>query len=1418
MAVKFDLIDTFSHRPSLSPLAHMSLKAALDGQFPLLDLNPDVAAITQVSDSGQRATETLSACLRQTFPSGKTPVWRAGVDALLTDPGAAVPATASVDVEQLAIVIDSVGLGLLDAFGQALIRFWDSPGADGISPGRQLAVALAQQSPGAGLQPADDPAADFERQAMEILDAQLAAIQGVSALGLADFDEAERYLAKITDIGPLLKDEHSASIAQHLSRLEQLPNWLSHAASADRLDYSRKLCAVAVVAERAAGASWDEGLPPILEYARKALQDRLRVDHPEAITLTLDDVTVHIEKVVAAAVPSAGQIIFGGSVEHLQMSVARFALGNLCSVPSGTLTLSMRDGGPPPVWLSADYLKQLVVRVDIGRAYPALVRRLLLTDPLQVARRQQLFADQLRVQLPLKALEQTIRCEGNLTRAGYRQVCSLLGAGLGNSVGQAVLRPLGFVAHPGAAVDAVCNVFVIGSADVALGPFILYRPFAQVPLTEFASWSLLRAAIARPGALQDELLAWMSEHARQRYAQGGFDQPHIVRFGLGSDFAPLETPAPAQLSVAQVQGDTLQALFNANARALVDLADRESVSNAESRWALIQRAGWLALDLVMPFMSGSLGKALWLVQLMVAVKQVLVTQRPEAIRDEGHAWNTLLLTISMILLHQGYRPRLQAVGISESDEIIGAELPSPTDVPPREEPALARREASPGHTASLDFSWANLSHRLTPSQAQRLAQLRILPEPALGAASAEAGRAGLYQFNQQWWVRLDSGVYAVGFAEENVHIIDPGNPAVNGPRLKRIDQAWALDLSLGLRGGGPKRNVRQLAQENAAALKRVFEQDIALELRKRANYQRFADLDKGLRDQSLTLTPQLSKSIEADLNELGAIFDERTELQKTLRPADRVGEKPIATTLQGISRRIALYEGAMVTTLVRLVRTRLTQLQATAAVAAVTSKNIDDYFALFEEMLELTDRGVHWSGVREGYWQQLRAVPKLGEAYWREEVLEIQRTNVFTHLEWRGNRLWSLLELSQAKDTLLEESVAVEFKELRNDDALHGAFSSHAELEKPNNYTLAEQTDVLESSLREYQRCRLIAMSARESGPENFEPVRFERFLEDLVWIAERAETRLSDLIRESAEPPKQVVEYAPKVSQSRKQVFKTRSHRTLVGRLREGEPGLSGAVVEVTETMADNVVGTYHQHEDGEWVEVQSTKAPKPARREPTVTLAELKRQAEAAIHGLESSIDTARRQSRRAEEPADMQDILTHKAERFKSLAEQLASQGARSTQEQTPGNAQQVLVEQLRSGAARLIEEGRALRVAMIKAQPPTAARLAYLAQEQEVDIVRFDSRKNMSGAKRNDFLQEYVIRDKDQRELWWAHFHYASEEAGAEAFTAAHLKLPAQRFIGYKAQVKAAKDNKEVISVYRSTIGKDLARRLFLHLAG
>lgn len=1410
MKTKFEVIDAFSHRPALSSVALTALQAALDALYPQFHINPAKAAVTRSLPSGKSTTETLIDYLRQSFATGKTPRWKTGQNSLVADQGLLDAVAIDVNVEQLAVVVDGVALGLVGQLMQSVVDFWDRSTQNGSTPWKMLALALEQQAISSRETPVGANPVDFERQALDALESQLHEIQDILALGLGDFDEIERCVAKITDISPLLEDDRSAKVLRQLSHLDQLPAWLRNASAVDRLDYSRRLAALAVAGARAVGLSWNDDLPPILEYANTALQDRLLAEHPEAAGLILSDITVHIAKVVAAAVPSGGQVLSIGSVENLKMSVAAFALENLASLPNGTLTLSTRDGGPLPAWLTPDYLKHLVSEVDVGRRYPDLVRRYLIVDASQVARRQALFADQLRVQLPLKALEQKLRGQGNVTQAGYERVRALLQPSA--TTPSSSLRPLGFVAQRGAKPDVVGNMFVLGSLDPAVGPVVLYRPFEPVPLTEFATWSSLREAICQAGELQEAVLTWMSEHARQRYANGGFDQPHLIRFGHGSDFAPLETPAPAQMDVTPIDGDVFAALFSANARALADLAERESVSNAESRWTLIKQGGWLALDAVMPFISGSVGSALWLVQLMINVDQVLAAESRKAGPEGTEAWNELLLTISMILLHQGFTPRLAL-----------SRRPATLKRPPAQKashPELAGTQTSdsPSVTASssgatlLDFSWSSANHRLTQGQARALERMKVSPQPPLGAKSAEPETEGLYRLNHQLFVRLDTDLYQVVLTDEGVFVVNDQDPLSGGPRLRRIGQAWELDLSLGLRGGAPKRNLRQLAQENAATLKRVTEAKAVLEQRKNELYRKFVEWDLAFRTAPEQLPSDLISLAEADLNEVSAIVEQKKQLDLSLRPADRPADKTVAKELQGVCRRIAFFEGVLLETVYKVARTQMAQLQRVSE-ASVTPDNVADYLKLFDDLLVLQSQGVHWSGVREGLWRELRAVPKVGEGFWREGVLELQQSNLFSHLEWRINRLWSLLELSFGEDEILSGQDARELKGLRTDERLHAAFSSQAELEKPNDYTLSEQIGVLESSLREYDRGSLIAMCAHESAPEAVILVQFSRFLEDLSWISDRAEKRLSDLIRESAEPAELPFDYAPKLRQPRKRVFKTRAQRTLIGRLREGESDLPGAMVDVTDAMNDNVIGTYHLHENGEWVEVEVVGPARPAPRENIVALTELKRQAAAALERVEPDISSIRRQSARISEPEDMQDILVQRANKLSALAEKLAAHLTDTPPSESAVSAISTLISELRSGAARLVEEGRTVRVAMIKRLPPTAARLSYLAREREVNIARFDGRKNMSGARRNDFLQEYVIRDREQQVLWWAHFHYASEGAEPQAFVAAHLKMPEQRFIGYKALVKAAKDSSEVVTIYRSLIGKDTAQRLF-----
>ncbi len=52
--------------------------------------------------------------------------------------------------------------------------------------------------------------------------------------------------------------------------------------------------------------------------------------------------------------------------------------------------------------------------------------------------------------------------------------------------------------------------------------------------------------------------------------------------------------------------DACSLVFEGTAQALVALADRQSVSNAEQRWARLKEVGWLLFGSVLPFASGPL--------------------------------------------------------------------------------------------------------------------------------------------------------------------------------------------------------------------------------------------------------------------------------------------------------------------------------------------------------------------------------------------------------------------------------------------------------------------------------------------------------------------------------------------------------------------------------------------------------------------------------------------------------------------------------------------------------------------------------------------------------------------------------------------------------------------------------------------
>jgi hypothetical protein len=1231
----------------------------------------------------------------------------------------------------------------------------------------------------------------FHDLAQAILGRQVSDIRALQGAAFYDLPELEHYLTAATDVCALFQNGAPPGL-----NMAVLPDWLRTAPDAARLRFSRGLAELAREQFKSGGRAFNDELPPILDFASKALTRELRRDHPEETRVRPEDVLVVIYKVVGAASASAGQMIASGTVEPVSMTFAQFALNNLCSLPVGEVSVRHVQGLALPAWLTPGYLKELVTRVDIGSAYPRLVQRYLIDDASEAARRRRLFTDQLRVQLPLRALEQRLRGEGGLTDAGCRVVAAVVQQDPAlQRIGthRVVLRPLSFVSAPGRAPDVVANMFVIGRQNTGSGPYVLYRPFNPVPLAEYATWPQLLQAIVRPGALQDEVLTWLADRARPIYANGGFHEPHIVRFGQGSDFAPLERPAPAVLGRDVCSGDPLTALFEANARALVTLADRDSVSDAESRWAILKEGGWTLLNTLLPLVGGPVATAAWLAQLLVSVDRF--ASAPVSTDAQSRSVNLaeLLLNISLILLHQ----RVSAHGLAYREFVPRAAREVTGRQAEINEVTLERVEPV------LDFRWSNPLNQLDSAQRADLQAFRLTRISGEQTLAGEADQAGVYHSQGRTLIRMGAQVYRVERDDDGYYIVEPLQGDRRGPRVVRDGAGWRLDLGLRLRGGGPKKRARELAEQNAATLKRVQEARAVLGRRRDDLYRKMqaynAQLDTAGEEVRALFLSRYASDLEAALD----VVRERAALVQELRLADRPSERELAADLKDVCSRVRYLEGLMFKDVSDIARSSMEAMRSPETGDEVVPGNVDAYIVLFNKMVSRQDRGCTWAAIRESLWAQLREVPQAGDGFWREEVADFERTRLPSLLEWKIMRLFSRLELTFSREDILREDAIKPLKDLRVSGNLYDAMSSHAQLERPNSYSLPERIDVLESALREYDRASEIASYVRETDFLDRQNDHLDSFITELQSLKATTEGQLTALIQEKTDPPALPVERLPRREQPRKRIIRTRDRRVLVADVR-GEPGdFPGQVVDVHDVLTQRVINSWHQHEDGDWTQIETVTARPPAPA--PVARGELRQRATALLAQADQAIASVWRQAARASEPEDMEDILTQKAARMTELAAALGDADSER------------LVTLLRQAAARLTEQGRAVRIDMIKRQPPTAARVSYLHRQGEINIARVDGRTNLSGARRDDFLQEYSIRDKHQQLLWWAHFHYASENAAPADFTAAHLKLPEQRMLGYKALVRAAKDNKAVVAIYRSAIGKEVAQRLFLALA-
>ncbi|KTC49448.1 hypothetical protein AO262_17210, partial [Pseudomonas fluorescens ABAC62] len=1041
------------------------------------------------------------------------------------------------------------------------------------------------------------PAANF----FDSLACALIALQ-LEAIGSPDEDELSEPTAEpapevaIARVLPVIEDlsDHSLSNIQAIN--QQLPDWMSNASDLDASLYSRALIDLAQVHTAQQGQAFDDGIAPIRDYARAQLQSAIS-EQRHGADLNLDKVEIVIESPVVW-----GTFLLPGNNEITRRTLVDLALENLTGLPTGDISVSY-NGGSAPAWLTYSYLKTLIERIDVGERYPALIKRTLLDDAPQSTARQLRYSAHLRVQLPLLALQMKIRGENGLDERGYRYVTALMQTEAherrvdGQDV---VLRRLAFVPtlRPGHEQDAVANMFVIGARNASAGPCLLYRPLLEPALLQFPSQQNLMYAIKHRRDLRDSVLAWLPEPVRFNYAEYVFPSkwpsPWTIARALVEPQVLLYMSGPIILSEQVMGEDIMATLFKANANAMVELAGRQSMSNAQKRWATFRQAGWQIFTSVLPFLGRTVNVAAWIWQIMDDLQEIAESQD-----TPGASWTAqvdLLLNLGMALaLHVAQRhpvpeesPKLapsepQLPLFEESED----PLPSAPKVSVTQLPDVSGHQLPAHHEGPMN-TYGVLPHG-TSSLETTLDSFKInQPDPLGEQSKAPGSHMHLYPGGEKWYAVVGERWFEVALDEgDNVLIVDPKDASHTGPiLLSNLAGQWFVDTRLRLRGGGLRNQRRENRQRQPP---------------------RIQDLRKKLSEFDAEERSKQSQ-LHAAYNQIGTEAGPSTDLHRQTyidKVDGRITEydAPIRQLRSlAIIDTVPHYQGAMINYLSKQIlltrsaiearlptfRDMLTSITQTIDASADAPKRQADRA---QAMSDLTQEILNRMEYVESRYQELA---NLGA----EGMKVVQSTKKalpeFSTFDLRA------LQITLGRYVCVRADAGEAFVETRRlikdivDSADLNVQSLVQTMGAVTPSTLDERIEVLNSLAEQFSIVDQRLLDVHAGYPEHVLKEPLEALRQKIDYFNQKAVQELALLLRErKALAPRPGPSKAPAVP--KRKVIKTRFNGVMVGEPREADAGL----VDIKASVTGKVIATFHEKTPGVWVERDRHETtPQPAGR----------------------------------------------------------------------------------------------------------------------------------------------------------------------------------------------------------------------------
>ena len=1188
----------------------------------------------------------------------------------------------------------------------------------------------------------------FDHMAWALIANQLTAIAAITQESLAS--ETHEHI----DSNPLVEHASVKEKKALISLDDAIPDWLFGASVADLNQYSQSVNALGKLYKQNDKKLFR--ILPLTTYAQGRLRDAIIADQPSAAGLPLDS----LEITVTNSFESGGLTLPNPLDVHTE-TLGEYAVHN--SAPYQA-TLKFKPPQPLPDWLNVAYLTKMASAVDVGEAYPRLIKDKLIDDPQQAPLQQHFYLNQLRALLPLIALECKIRRIAGIDELGYRYVREWLNP-TPDHPQPVVTRPLTFIRPGQTNGDTVANMFIIAPREPAGGPCLLYRPLFEQPLLQFPSTQNLLYALYQPGELRDSVLAWLPDSDISfKYAQYtfpvGLPSPWLAAQLLAEPWTSVDWTGPVELAATELTGDIFPVLFKTHALAMAELSDRQSLSNAQRRWALLRDSGWALFNVAANFLSGPAGAAVWVWQSISEIEQVLDAHQRGDAQAQWSAVADMLLNLGMILAHHAATrrktdPRIVSAPLSAHDR-----LPEPPATPAVKPAAPAvtliatpmTGELAPSHYSSLAAS-GSVPHR-SPSALLAFLSTLSVPPPDITSPAVETllrDTAELYRLDQKTYAQVGERWYCVLENEDGqIQIVDPHTPSKTGPLLSHTPQGrWFVDTRLRLRAGAGGTSLRsQLKAQRKAKEQQKKQLGVELENFKRQEAPNNAALKKAQKEMEGATEQAREEAEERYLAQVQKLIDDYEQALKNLEQwRINGGSEGYLNDLQRMTielqKNLALWfvlkRNAYATLTHRLAQD--TAIDSSASLHAHV-QGVRQALALSQEIIDRLN-------ISQASLERIEAVGGAGitTAHSLRELLP-----VFTQWDLKSNEIGMSHEMCMRGSATENAEPAREAVGALIIEAATAAHRHAALLRTPDRgEASALRIDTLSRLIDVYVDTVQRLKDLPEEYPDKVEPTELERVSTLIGEFRQLAQEQLSALLPEGGTSDVPIPSKTAVAGPSRPVGKVTKS------RPRDPAPAKPSTSSEpLLEEMLPTRQGPSAVSELDD-IDIISN----------ALTLNE----------DVQGFIDRTRKDAAKPNRiPADMQDLFDLQAQRLEQtatkvdqvLARMRASGGIRLP----VGN----LSSELKGAAARLRAQGISTRTQLLKERPPRQAYLQWLLDNNQVRLVR-NEQGRMKTKKRQDYFQEYQVLDitDGDQPLWLAHFHYNSPDAPLEKYTAAHLKI-------------------------------------------